>query len=180
LLPLIEHAAALMTVRYRFCVTDHGLGHLLEGLPVPCPISGRGLVRRRGPMPDITCTRMVDGTAACSLPRRHRHHSREGFDFGYSGVGPADLALNILAATLPLEPGDDGVRLADTSQVSKAAWDLHEAFTRDVVARLPHEGGVISTQAIRDWVAAQVERKRREVAEARHTLEMNSFGGSAG
>jgi len=84
-------------------------------------------------MRTITCTRMLDGTATCNVPHRHRHHSPDRVDFGYVGSAPADLALNILAAALPLEPGDNDVRLADDSRVSKPAWDLHEAFTRTVL-----------------------------------------------
>jgi len=84
-------------------------------------------------MRTIICTRMLDGTATCSVPHRHRHHSPDRVDFGYEGPAPADLALNILAAALPLEPGDNDVRLADDSRVSKPAWDLHEAFTRTVL-----------------------------------------------
>jgi len=122
---------------------------------------------------------MLDGTATCSVPHRHRHHSPESVDFGYEGSAPADLALNILAAAMPLEPGDNDVRLADDSRVSKAAWDLHEAFTRDIVARVPYDGGVISSQAIRNWVATQVERKQRQVDAARDTRKMNRFDGSA-
>jgi hypothetical protein len=118
-------------------------------------------------MRDIICTRLVDGTATCSLPHCHRHHSADGIDFGHCGSGSADLALNILATALPLQPGDEGVRLADESLVSEAAWDLHEAFTWDVVANLAYEGGVVSAETLRDWVASQVERKQREVAEAR-------------
>ena len=127
-------------------------------------------------MRTIICTRMVDGTVTCSLPHRHRHHSPDGFDFGHGGAEPADLALNILAAALPLAPGDDGVGLEDDSQVSEAAWDLHEAFTWDIVAKLPYEGGIISKQMVRDWVATQVERKQREVSEARDARKMNWFG----
>jgi len=128
-------------------------------------------------MRTIICTRMLDGTATCSVPHRHRHHSPDRVDFGYEGSAPADLALNILAAALPLEPGDNDVRLADDSRVSKPAWDLHEAFTRDVVARVPYEGGVISSQTIRDWVATQVERKQRQVDAARDTRTMTQFDG---
>lgn len=48
-------------------------------------------------------------------------HSPDGFNWGYGGSGPADLAYAILADYL----GDE-----------KLAAELHQAFKWDVVARL--------------------------------------------
>jgi hypothetical protein len=103
---------------------------------------------------DITCRRLA-GDVRCNLPQRHRHHSPTGFEIGYGGSGPADLALNILARFLPLAPGDDGVRLWDGTRVSQAAWDLHQPFKWQFVATMDREeGGTLAGALIAAWIVA--------------------------
>jgi hypothetical protein len=53
-----------------------------------------------------------------------RKHSPTGFEWGYDGSGPAQLALAILADHF----GNAGQALA-----------LYQDFKRDVIAGLPHE-----------------------------------------
>jgi len=104
---------------------------------------------------DVVCTRDVTGALACSVPRRHRHHSPGGFEIGYGGSGPADLALNVLAAALPLRAGQEGVRLWDGTRVSNAAWDLHQAFADAFLAPLPRAGGTIAGAVVEAWIVAK-------------------------
>jgi hypothetical protein len=133
-------------------------------------------------MQDITCWRTPEGTVSCSIPQRHIHHSPTGFELGSGGSGPADLALNILACAIgpPPDPGPEpeeetdpeawerwaeaecqSITLWDGSRVHIDAWDLHEAFKRELVATLPREGGTIPGVVIEAWLVA----KRRELAE---------------
>ena len=67
------------------------------------------------------------------------NHSPTGFEWGYGGSGPAQLALAVLADHL-------GV---DTEAVS-----LHQAFKSAVVARLPGKGWTLTTEEIRETVTA--------------------------
>src|SRR5918995_2636200 len=76
----------------------------------------------------VSCWRAPDGTARSSIPQRHVHYAPKGFDWGFGGSGPADFALNVLAAFLPLAAEDTGVALRDGTCVSEAAWALHQAF----------------------------------------------------
>ena len=101
----------------------------------------------------VHCWREPDGTGLCSLPLRHRHRSLTGYGWGHSGAGAADLALNILAVFLPLAPEARGVELRDGSFVSTAAWELHRQFMQDLIATLPREGGTITADMIRIWLA---------------------------
>ena len=101
----------------------------------------------------IHCWREPDGTGLCSLPHRHRHHSRTGYGWGDVGSAAADLALNILAVFLPLEREARGVELRDGSFVSTAAWELHRQFLQDLIATVPREGGTITADMIRIWLA---------------------------
>lgn len=69
------------------------------------------------------------------------NHSPGGFEWGYGGSGPAQLALAILADHL----GRDGHDLA---------IKLHQRFKFSVVAGLPHDGWTLTG----DDVAAAIQR----------------------
>ena len=104
----------------------------------------------------VTCRR-VGAVAACEgLPKRRAHHSPTGYEWGYGGSGPADLALNILAAVLPRRDPDDRdrVRLDDRSWVSERVWNLHQHFKWELIARLPREGFTLSRQDVHAWINA--------------------------
>jgi len=102
----------------------------------------------------VSCWRAPDGTARSSIPQRHVHYAPTGFDWGFGGSGPTDLALNVLALFLPLAPDASGVAVRDGSSVSEAAWVLHQAFKYDLIATLPRAGGHISAETIRAWITA--------------------------
>ena len=117
-------------------------------------------------MRDIACTRGDDGTVTCSIPHTHKHHSPTGFEIGYGGSGPSDLALNILAAALPRQKGDPGVTLHDGSRVSEAAWDLHQPLKWNLIATMPREGGTIAGVVIKAWIIAhRADTQTEESAE---------------
>jgi uncharacterized protein DUF6166 len=61
------------------------------------------------------------------------NHSPTGFEWGYGGSGPAQLALAILADHL----GDDEQALA-----------LYQSFKRAVVAKLPKRGWTLTSTDI--------------------------------
>lgn len=61
------------------------------------------------------------------------NHSPTGFEWGYGGSGPAQLALALLAEHL----GDDD-----------QATSLHQDFKFQVVANLPHGGWTLTSEQI--------------------------------
>jgi len=63
------------------------------------------------------------------------NHSPDGFNWGYEGSGPAQLALAVL---LELVPQDRAV-------------ELHQAFKREVIASLP-EGDVAVSIDLDRWL----------------------------
>jgi hypothetical protein len=83
------------------------------------------------------------------------HHSPTGFEWGYGGSGPADLALNILNAFIP--PGHDGsVPLAcHEGECSRTALLFHQEFKNQFLVSMPREGGVITAQQITDFITEQ-------------------------
>ncbi len=46
---------------------------------------------------NIVCKRDPSGRPLVNVPHRIVRHSPDGFEWGYGGSGPAELALNILA-----------------------------------------------------------------------------------
>jgi hypothetical protein len=90
--------------------------------------------RRTGHAVDVT----VDG-----VPLHPRldlwNHSPSGFEWGYAGSGPAQLALALLADFF----GDD-----------ETAIEWHHDFKSAVVAGLPYAGWTLTEEEIRDTITA--------------------------
>jgi len=86
----------------------------------------------RGKHSQGECFVTVNG---CALDPRFdlRTHSPNGFEWGYGGTGPAQLALALLADWL----GDDALAL-----------DLYQAFKFKTVASLPREGWTLTGKEI--------------------------------
>ena len=64
-----------------------------------------------------------------------RRHSPAGFEWGYAGSGPAQLALALAADVLV----DD-----------EAAQDIYQRLKGRVVARLPHAGWTLTAEELGD------------------------------
>ena len=95
---------------------------------------------------DIICERtesnenpFLIGKASVNIPQRIKYHSPTGFEWGYSGSGPSDLALNILSCFIGGEE----------------AFKLHQDFKREFIAGMQHEGGTIKNTTIRQWLKAR-------------------------
>ncbi|MYE58558.1 MAG: hypothetical protein F4X35_03080 [Alphaproteobacteria bacterium] len=72
-----------------------------------------------------------------------RRHSPTGFDWGYGGSGPAQLALALLL---------------DVSGNAGRALDLYQLFKVEVVALLPREGWLLDAAELRAWLAREAVR----------------------
>jgi Family of unknown function (DUF6166) len=85
------------------------------------------------------CVVTVAGLAGTRpIPLRRRgdlaNHSPTGFEWGYAGSGPAQLALAILA---------------DATGDGALALSLHQRFKAAVVQRLPHEEWTLTADSVR-------------------------------
>jgi len=104
------------------------------------PITG-GVILRRVP----------DGIET-NIPHRVVEHSPSGYEWGFAGSGPADLALNILESAL-LAIGHQGQRVeCYRGSCFRLAQALHQAYKFEVIAGVPHEGTVIYWPALRGWI----------------------------
>jgi hypothetical protein len=82
----------------------------------------------------------VDRPDGSALPPRNdlRNHSPDGFQIGYGGSGPAQLALALLA-----DRTDDSTAL-----------DHHQEFKWDVIAELEREEWILAAGFVDDWLDA--------------------------
>lgn len=85
---------------------------------------------------DIFLTRNVRGEPVTNVSQRIVKHSPDGFEWGYGGSGPADLALNILCLLLP----------------KRKAFRLYQDFKREFIAPMPKKGGLIKKEDIFNWI----------------------------
>lgn len=76
-----------------------------------------------------------------NVAHRYVVHSPTGFEFGYGGSGPADLALNILGAFVP----------------AVEAWRLHQGFKRHFLVSLDRDRfrHVLPADTIQEWIEQQ-------------------------
>ena len=72
------------------------------------------------------------------------NHSPNGFEWGYGGSGPAQLALALLADAL----GDD-----------ERALQLHQDFKWEIVASLPKVSWLMTDDQVREVAATLNERR---------------------
>lgn len=78
-----------------------------------------------------------------------RNHSPDGFDWGYAGSGPAQLALAILLDYLTnLDRGDEDA-------ARHFAQRNYQTFKADVVAIMPSGGWEITGPEIEQWIEAR-------------------------
>ncbi len=81
--------------------------------------------------------RRVNGYATANVPHAIVFHSPAGFEWGYGGSGPADLALNILYAV---------------TKNKELAMRYYQKFKWEFIAVLPEEGGIIKREEIIQWL----------------------------
>jgi hypothetical protein len=89
-----------------------------------------------------TVTRETDDGGGPLPPRLDLwDHSPTGFEWGYNGSGPAQLALAIASDAV----GDEWAR-----------WN-YQAFKFAVVGRLPHEGWIMTQAEVLDWFEREAD-----------------------
>lgn len=77
------------------------------------------------------------GNATTNVPHAIVLHSPTGFEWGYGGSGPADLALNILYAV---------------TGNKELAMRHYQEFKWTFIAAMPEEGGTIRRDDILSWL----------------------------
>lgn len=108
----------------------------------------------------VVIQRAPDGRVATNVPRVLVDHSPTGFEFGYAGSGPADLALNIAhqvalgllpqadhAAAKVFGPGGDFKQAC-----SREAYAMHQDLKFHFIATLDQDGAYhIPWTEVEEW-----------------------------
>lgn len=104
-------------------------------------------------MIDVILECEEDEKPYANIPQLVIHHSPDGFSWGYQGSGCADLALNILELAL-LSQHFKGKRVKCwKGSCFEKAWQMHQEYKRQVIARIPKEGGTITGESVLQWIA---------------------------
>lgn len=100
----------------------------------------------------VTVTREPDDGRPQELPLRLdlEAKSPSGFEWGYDGSGPAQLALAILADAV----GDNRA----------LHWQNYQAFKFAVVGRLPYGGWVLTRDEVLDWYRREAKSEEADRA----------------
>ena len=81
-------------------------------------------------------------------------HSPDGFEWGYAGSGPAQLALAIMLDYFTRTfPGDNSPHFC-------GAWalNLYQQFKRAFIQNMPRQGGVITQEQIEAFVNSEAHK----------------------
>ncbi|MDX2032046.1 MAG: hypothetical protein SF339_15330 [Blastocatellia bacterium] len=100
---------------------------------------------------DLFWEREEAGRLNTNVVRRIVHHSPSGFEIGFLGAGPRDLALNALNSLLaPI--GKKAVVKCMQGEVRLIVWDWHQEFLDAFLLNVNREAGSIRWGSIREWV----------------------------
>ena len=123
--------------------------------------------RNRGGEVACTVSRSTPngGETAVTLLRHCVYHSPTGFETGYGGSGPADLALSILADFLGVSPEKvkkvlDKALTLSSHNASHVPLKMHQMFKSDFIARHKLEPGD-SYNIAGDEIARWIEVNKR-------------------
>lgn len=89
-----------------------------------------------------------------NVPHLVTHHSLDGFEWGYAGSGPSDLALNICElAVQEVVPKEELMPMTfRDGECDRLAYYIHTGFRDEFIAPLPRAGAEIPWPEIVDWV----------------------------
>lgn len=106
----------------------------------------------------VILTRQPGGDATANIPQAVIYHSPDGFEWGYGGSGPADLALNIVEHYLNLTDWNgQRVKASKGTQGFNMSFLLHQQFKDDFIVGLAQEEShVIPFADIETWMAARL------------------------
>lgn len=98
----------------------------------------------------------IDQSAVTNVPHLVVHHSPDGFEFGYGGSGPADLALNACQLYLNIIGYQGRKTKCYDGFCWKLAWMVHQDFKRRFIENLRHGGASYAFDEIDAWMKKQM------------------------
>jgi hypothetical protein len=113
--------------------------------------------------PFVVVENVVDGEPSDRRPLTHvPYHSPDGFEWGYAGSGPADLALAILADYFEEPPELVLAALRSMWTPRSKAAALYQSFKEGFVATEFRHEWQLHSDEIEAWLQTPAIRKRLE------------------
>jgi hypothetical protein len=97
--------------------------------------------------------RRIGYDAYTNVPHLVVHHSPTGYEWGYGGSGPADLALNVLEWQLRREGYRGDTVTCHEGRCFRLTWNLHQDFKRDIIAQCDQQEAHIPLDTVTNWLA---------------------------
>lgn len=97
-----------------------------------------------------------DGQVVTNVPHLVVHHSPDGYEFGYGGSGPADLALNVCQLYLNMVDYEGQQTRCYDGNCWTLAWALHQKFKQEFIASARRMGEVIPFARIDAWFQSKM------------------------
>lgn len=76
------------------------------------------------------------------------NHSPTGFNWGYAGSGPSQLALGLLLEFMPSR--------------KETALSIYQQFKFDVISKLPQENFELKEDVVLDWINLHAKEKQNQ------------------
>lgn len=95
--------------------------------------------------------RVQGANVETNIPHLVTHHSPSGFEFGYGGSGPADLALNVCQLYLTIVGYRGRTTQCWRGYCFTLAWMLHQDFKRDFIESVSQRGAIHPFDALDAW-----------------------------
>ncbi len=119
----------------------------------------RALVLRRSLRPVLQDSNDQVGGAITNVPHLVVHHSPDGYEFGYGGSGPADLALNACQLYLNMIGYEGKETKCYDGKCWTLAFALHQKFKSQFIASAPRTGRIIPFVEIDEWFKVRMTRE---------------------
>ena len=109
------------------------------------------------PISDGIILRRDDIGVWTNVPHVVVHHSPTGFEWGYGGSGPADLALNVVEVVLNrIGYKGDKMKCWD-GDCFMLSWSLHQDFKWQFIASADRFGDTIPYATVEAWIKQKAD-----------------------
>tara|TARA_Y100000034_G_C6843039_1_gene381573 strand:- start:213 stop:665 length:453 start_codon:yes stop_codon:yes gene_type:complete len=91
-----------------------------------------------------------------NVPLHAVHHSPEGFNWGYLGSGPSDLAMNIVEEILIINGHKGEKTQMYKGKIFNETSVLYHSFCEEFIAKFDKDGGSIPYTDALSWIKKRV------------------------
>ena len=107
------------------------------------PLAEHGIVLRR----------LDNRDTATNVPHLVIHHSPDGYEWGYRGSGPAELALNLVEWLLRHEGYEGPIVRCMQGACFRLTWELYHDCMRDLLVDCGRGDVTMPLQTVQEWLS---------------------------